>query len=297
MFLTPVTEQEVLKVYKQCKNSHAIDYRGLCKVFFDKIIDLILPCLTRLCNLSFQKSIFPQCMKIAKVTPLYKSGERCLASNYRPISILPFLSKLLEKLFLTRLQSFIDNNNVITEHQYGFQKNRSTSLAVVDYYESVTNGLKNGKCVVSLSLDLSKAFDSIPHDILFHKLEHYGVRGMTLRWVQSYLSHRQQMLVINNTRTDLSRVPVGVAQGSILGPIMFLLYINDIINCSSAARFIVFADGTTVLYELNSSNVDFNSLNEEIGKISTWCKCNKLLLNVKKTQCTIYTPKRGAFVS
>ena len=163
---------------------------------FAPSVTQIHPCLTRLCNLSFQKSIFPQGMKIAKVTPLYKSGERCLASNYRPISILPFLSKLLEKLFLTRLQSFIDNNNVITEHQYGFQKNRSTSLAVVDYYESVTNGLKNGECVVSLSLDLSKAFDSIPHDILFQKLEHYGVRGMTLRWVQSYLSHRQQMLLI-----------------------------------------------------------------------------------------------------
>ena len=141
------------------------------------IIEKILTPLTKLCNLSFTVGVFPAKMKTAKITPIFKSGDKTLPKNYRPISVLPYLSKVLESLFLKRVQHFLEEHAILNNNQYGFLPNRSTNYAAIDFYEHVTTLLKNKYAVISLSLDLSKAFDSISHDILLQKAYFYGIRG------------------------------------------------------------------------------------------------------------------------
>ena len=167
-------------------------------ILIDSILDLAIIPITNLFNLSFLTCKFPSEMKIAKIIPLYKSGDKTQPSNYRPISILPLLSKLLEKLFCKRLQSFIFDHNIICPEQFGFQKSKSTTLAAINYFELVTESLKNKKSVLSISLHFSKAFDSIAHAVLFKKLRIYGIRGNALTWLQSYLTDRSHQLALEN---------------------------------------------------------------------------------------------------
>ena len=290
MHVNPTTPEEIRLTYRQSKKSNATDVDGLNRKVFDSILDLAIIPITNLFNLSFLTCKFPSEMKIAKIIPLYKSGDKTQPSNYRPISILPLLSKLLEKLFCKRLQSFIFDHNIICPEQFGFQKSKSTTLAAINYFELVTESLKNKKSVLSISLDFSKAFDSIAHAVLFEKLRIYGIRGNALTWLQSYLTDRSHQLALENgtIMSEKALVAHGVPQGSILGPTLFLIYINDIPKCTPAFDFILFADDTTLLCQFDPMNPQEDNINQELRKVETWLKCNKLALNVKKTQAIIY---------
>ena len=219
---------------------------------------------------------------MAKVVPLYKSGSKDLFNNYRPVSLLPQFSKILEKLFNKRLDSFISRFDILSKCQYGFRSNRSTSMALIELLEKLTNSLDDKKVTVGVFIDLKKAFDTIAHKLLLRKLEFYGVRGLALNWVESYLQNRKQYIYMNGTRSDLLQIKCGVPQGSILGPKFFILYINDICNVSKLLQFILFADDTNIFYSTSQFETLSALISNKLSKLVTWFALNKLSLNVLK---------------
>ena len=183
---------------------------------------------------------------MAKIIPIYKAKDKKDISNYRPISLLPVVSKILEKVVHKNWYTFLEKNKVVYASQYGFRKNRSTVNAITELVCHITNAIENKQSTLSVFLDLSKAFDTIDHNILLHKLEFYGVRGLALNWFQSYLTDRKQYVLYNNVQSQTLDITCGVPQGSVLGPLLFLIYVNDIANCLTHSKLISFADDTTV---------------------------------------------------
>ena len=245
--------------------------------------------ITYICNLSFATGIFPDAMKIAKVIPIYKTGAKGEFNNYRPISLLPQFSKILEKLFDDRLEQFISKNNILTDCQFGFRTGRSSTMAIVNFMEKITNSLDDMKAVISVFIDLKKAFDTIDHTILLQKLNHYGIRGIVNQWICSYLTYRKQYVQIKGTKSTLERIICGVPQGSILGPTLFNLYLNDICNVSSILEFTLFADDTNIIYSHDSTTLLCNTLNTELEKLNAWFNLNKLSINLQKTNYTTFS--------
>ena len=192
MFVTGVLENEVSSIVKNfhAKNSRDCEDVNMKIVKHVGLIQGIVKPLTHICNKSFETNTFPNSMKTAKVIPLYKNGERNRFSNYRPISLLPQFFKILEKLFYVRANNFIEKCSLLNENQYGFRHNRSTSDAILQLVENLTSAIDNKKITVGLYIDLKKAFNTIDHDILLKKMDHYGFRGMVNDWVRSYLSNR-----------------------------------------------------------------------------------------------------------
>ena len=249
--------------------------------------------LASIFNKSLQNGVFPDRMKKAKVIHLFKGGDQQEVSNYRPVSILPQFSKILEKIFYNRLVKFISKNNVIYESQYGFRQKHSTNLALMEMIENISTSFDKNMLTTGIFIDLKKAFDTINHSILLQKLTMYGVRGISFDWLTSYLSNRSQYVLYNKTESEDKPISCGIPQGSILGPILFILYINDLPNVSQKLKFILFADDTNVFYS-GSSPRDINeTMKSELGKMSTWFKVNKLSLNVTKTNYMIFKNKQN----
>ena len=257
------------------------------------IINPIAEILSYLFNLSFEKGLFPDCFKVSKVIPNFKSGSSLDMNNYRPISIIPSLSKILEKIVKLRLNSFLDKFNIITKHQFGFLKGRSTELALIKYFNDIYNNHNKDAQTLSTFIDFSKAFDSINHQILFDKMEVYGIRGLPLQWFKSYLSERKQYVQINRSTSSLNNISSGVPQGSVLGPLLFNLFINDIINSAPNSQFVVYADDTTVYNSSFHINDLFSEMNLTLDKINTWAFNNELLINTKKTKFMYFGNKNS----
>ena len=253
-----------------------------------KIIPHILTPLRHICNTSLEQGIFPDEMKIARIIPLFKSGDKQNVSNYRPISLLPQFSKILEKIFNNRLMNFLNSNNLLYLRQYGFRKNMSTSMAIMELVENITTAMDNGKFTIGVFIDLKKAFDTVDHSILVTKLDHYGIRGVAKQWLSSYLENRKQYVCFNGTDSGFLPITCGVPQGSILGPTLFLLYVNDLCNVSTRLTSILFADDASCFIEGTDLADMCVQLPSEMNKLSTWFKTNRLSLNVSKTNCMIF---------
>ena len=206
-----------------------------------------------------------------------------LISNYRPISILPAFSKILERIVYNRLYDFLEKHNSLNPEQYGFRRSHSTDHALLKFYDCVSSALAAREHVIGVFMDLSKAFDTLDHSILLSKLCHYGVRGVAYQWFSSYLSMRRQFTHCNSVNSDILYLKCGVPQGSILGPLLFLIYINDICDVSTILTYTLFADDTSVFLSHCDVRTLELTINSELPKLTSWFRSNILSLNVQKT--------------
>ena len=293
IFLEPVTEEELNKLIRNLKDS-ANGWDDLGSKFIKLSLDLIVTPLSYICNQSLQEGIFPRQLKIANVIPLYKSDDPSCFNHYRPVSLLCILSKVFEKVMYSRLLSFLEKMKIIYANQFGFRKYHSTYMALMVLVNKITQSLEKGEFVVGVFLDFSKAFDTVNHIILLKKLEHYGIRGTALKWFESYLSDRSQFVTYNGEKSTEKSVICGVPQGSILGPLLFLIYINDLSNVCKSMMPLLFADDTNLFKSGKDSNQLQSEIENELSLISEWLKINKLSLNIKKTQFMIFTTKNSS---
>ena len=231
-------------------------------------------------------------LKIAKVTPVFKAGDRSSLGNYRPISVLPVFSKILEKIIYNRVYNFLNHHNALFPNQFGFQTNHSTEHAILKLVDNITKAFTEGKLTLGVFIDLSKAFDTVDHKILLQKLEMYGISGLTHQWFTSYLEDRKQSVAYDNgLLTKSTKISCGVPQGSILGPLLFLIYINDFHNCCTKLCPIMFANDTNLFYSDKNLENLFSTMNHDLTLVSQWFKANKLSLNIKKTNYTLFHRK------
>ena len=250
--------------------------------------------LARIMNLSVETGTFPNKLKYAKVIPVYKTGDKLECGNYRPISLLSNINKVFEKLMFNRIKKFIANHNILSTSQYGFREYHSTEHALLDIINKIQTNMDNKLFSCGIFIDLQKAFDTVDHGILLHKLNHYGVRGIVNDWFQSYLSCRSQSTQIGSVVSEKENVLCGVPQGSILGPLLFLLYVNDIQASSSKLDFFLFADDTNLLFADKCLKTLELIINKELENVCDWLLANKLTLNTKKSNYVLFHPRQRA---
>ena len=249
----------------------------------------LAPYLQIFIDFCFTKGVFPETCTIAKIVPILKEGERENPSNYRPISILTCFSKILERIIHKHLTSFFDKHGIIQHTQYGFQRNVSTNHALVDVVTQSFENINNNVYTGLIFLDLTKAFDTVNHEILLHKLDHYAIRGQSNNLLRAFLK-RKQYISINGSNSSLLTNDHGVAQGSTLGPLLFLIYINDLphsVNCIPR----LFADDTCLVFSAPTPTQLSAIMNEDLDNISKWLYSNKLTANPSKSNALIIPPK------
>ena len=278
-YLSPVAEAEVDKITSNVRDS-AAGWDELKPSIIKTVKDSIKTPLAHIGNLSFDTGIFPVELKIAKIVPIFKSGDECIFTNYRPASLLPIFSKIMERLMYDRLISYMLKNHILFEYQFGFQKGKSTLMAFITPVDRITEALDNGDYVVGVFLDFSKAFDTVDHAILLDKMFIYGVQTITLQWFKDYLTGRSQYVTYNGFKSNNSEIKCGVPQGSILGPLLFLLYFNDLALVYEACFSILFADDSNMFISRKDVQVMSEKLNSDMENIRQWLCCNKLSLNV-----------------
>ena len=285
----PVEIKEVNKIISQLDSKNSSGYDSISNILIKSIVDIILKPLTVIINQCLKMGIFPNQLKIAKVVPIFKTGDDTLFTNYRPISLLPSTSKVVERVIFNQLYTYFETNKLFYGSQYGFRKRHSTEFAALELVDKLLNMMDKGQVPLGIFLDLSKAFDTLDHKIMIKKLEFYGVSDGPGKLLESYLSNRKQYVVFDDINSQVLDIKTGVPQGSILGPLLFLIYINDIVKSSNLFKFILFADDTTIIAPININNKETaNIINMELDKIITWLKLNKLSLNISKTKFCIF---------
>ena len=286
------TEEEVIDACKMLNPKKSYDAYGFSQKVVLQDTDILAPMFTHLANCSLENGTCPDQSKIARVIPVYKNkGETYLFSNYRPISLVPVFSKIIEKLMYNKIFEFLVRQKTLFKSQFGFRRGRNTTHATLDFLQTVEAAIRENEMAIGIFVDLSKAFDTLDHDILLSKLDHYGIRGNLLLWLKSYLSNRKQYVDVSGVKSKEENIMVGVPQGSILGPLLFLIYINDLPAALNKLIPVMFADDTNLIVKGNNICELIKTLNAELESLSDYFKANKLKLNTDKTKVVCFRKK------
>ena len=293
MFLTPITQVEIIDEIKNLRPRKAPGHDNITPKIVQFNADLLTEPLMYIYNLSVETGTVPSSLKISKVIPIYKKGDLHEPSNYRPVSLLSIFDKILEKLIYKRVMSFLNSHDILNKNQFGFRRKHSTTLAVLELVDTIYQNLDKKQIVVGIYLDLKKAFDTVNHEILFKKLQNYGIRGKTLEWFRSYLTGRKQYTLVNSCKSQCMNINCGVPQGSVLGPLLFLLYVNDINFAVTAETVKLYADDTNLF--ISDSNPDelCKRANKTLASLYQWFLANRLSLSFDKTLYSIFQPNKS----
>ena len=290
IFLRPISNHEIYKLILELDSNKSTPSTSSSIKLLKMSAKIIVPALTIIFNRCLSEGIFPDIFKTAEVVPIYKSGSKSTISNHRPICLLCPFSKLLEKCIYTRINNFFNTHKLLYDSQFGFRNNCSTENAVLQLHNELLENISKKKISCSIFVDLKKAFDTVNHNILLQKLQKYGIRGIALKLLTNYLSNRNQYTIINGQKSQLKSITHGVPQGSTLGPLLFIIYINDL-YLSSNFKVNLFADDAHLLLSNQSPKTLQTKVNTELIKISNWLKTNQLTLNLTKTTYLIITKK------
>lgn len=283
--LMPVDSDEVRCVINSLKSSSSCGWDGITSRTL-KMLQLTLSYpIALICNCCFDQGVFPNSLKKSIVIPIFKSGEKSEASNYRPISLLPSLAKVIEKLLNSRLKSYLEKYGILSFNQYGFRNKRSTTDAINKLLTFVTENLDRGDRCTGIFLDLKKAFDTVSYQLLFKKLENIGIRGTPLKLFKDYMTDRKQYVRVAEFKSEEVNIEYGVPQGSVLGPTLFLIYLNDLCNLSiKNGEIIAFADDTVLLFHGKTWEQTNKYANDGFQIVTKWLENNLLTLSVPKTK-------------
>ena len=280
----PCDENEIKIIISQLNSNKSIGPNGIPTKILQIIKSIIAKPLSMIYNTSIISGQYIEKLKIAKAIPTFKKGSRLVISNYRPISLLSNLNKIMEKLIFNRLYDFLETFDCLYKSQYGFRSKHSTTHALINITENIRSALDSKKLVCGIFVDLQKAFDTVNHNILLQKLDYYGIRGNINNWFKSYLLNRKQYVSINGFESDIKTIKHGVPQGSVLGPLLFLLYINDLNICIKNSKVYHFADDTNLLHINTTYKKLQKSLNYDLKNLYNWLLANKISLNCTKTE-------------
>jgi len=285
----PCSSSQVSKIIDSLDLHTASGYDKIPNKFLKRYKSRLLNSVVNLLNMLIKASIFPDDLKIAIVVPVYKSGPKSDLSNYRPIFLVPAIAKLYEKILFDQILKYMLLNNLISESQYGFLPGRSTEDALLKVNKEILHLLNNKEKVVSIFIDISKAFDTIEHKLLLKKLEYLGFSSNAVTLIKSYLDNRKQCVRLNQTLSPCRLNKFGVPQGSVLGPLLFIIYLNDIYTLSLHGQVITYADDTCILLHHTELNTLFKNANEDLLKINKWMSLNSFLLNNNKSNYVLFS--------
>ena len=276
----PTNESEIKSIVDDMQNKLSTGHDDISNKLLKIIIVRLLKPLTIIINYSIENHTFPDEMKIAKVVPVFKKGAKDDVNNYRPISLLPTISKIFEKIIDKQIRRYMEDNWLWSDNQFGFRARHETGHAVIKALNAVAKAKEKRNECLAIFLDLKKAFDTVPHERLLQKISRYGINNSLLR---SYLSNRKQYTAIDNKKSNSQTITCGVPQGSILGPTLFLLYINDVCNSLEPDECLLFADDTTFIFSAPTKAELIQKTNKKLEVMNHWYKCNKLTVHPGKT--------------
>ena len=292
IFLRPCDNMEVLLIVNGMNSSKSCGPNSIpTNLLIEFSHELINP-LVSIINMSLKEGVFPNLNKVAVVCPIHKKDAMDKCANYRPISLLSNLSKIFERIMYARLEDFLKDSEILYEYQFGFRKQHSTNHALLSIIEKIRYSLDNNMYACGIFIDLEKAFDTVNHQILLYKLNHYGIRGVANSWFSSYLSNRSQSVTLNGVTSTEKDISCGVPQGSILGPLLFLIYINDMHCAAESSTLYHFADDTNLLCSNKSLKKLKIALNKDLAILYDWLCANRLSINAGKTEFIVFRPSR-----
>jgi len=289
---SPVTRTEISDAISQLLPKKSEDMNGISMYIIKKLASTLIEPLYFVIYKSFESGKIPEQLKIAKVIPIFKSGDKLLPDNYRPISLLPNFSKILEKVMSNRLTHYLESNEILCKEQFGFRKGHSTLHPLIHFLDKISEAKNKNKFSIAIFCDLRKAFDTVDHSKLIQKMYNLGIRGIELEWFKNYLTNRKQFVFINGKCSSLQLIKIGVPQGSILGPLLFLMYINDL-PLSNDLINSLFADDTMLLESHEDLPSLITKVNSEFQKVINYFNYNRLALHKEKTKFMLFFKKQN----